>query len=101
MKKLKIYLADLVHIQQSNNYAVPLNIAYIATQVTERFGNNVITGLYKSPDHFIKALPDKPGVTADRRVEPAASFGSVLEEAIKEINSNEQCDNFILFIYLF
>ena len=41
MKKLKIFLADLVHNQHIDRYCVPLNIAYVAAWTKKKVGKAV------------------------------------------------------------
>ena len=54
-RKLKVYLADLIHTRHINNYCVPLNVGYIKARVQEQLGNAVETTIYKFPDNLIEA----------------------------------------------
>ena len=40
-KKLKIYLADLIHDHHIYNYSVPLNVGYITAMLNARLGKSV------------------------------------------------------------
>lgn len=64
MKKIKVFLADLVHNQHIYNYGVPLNIGYVAARVSEKVGNAVDMRLFKFPDVLIKSLKEMPDILA-------------------------------------
>jgi radical SAM superfamily enzyme YgiQ (UPF0313 family) len=64
MRKLKIFLADLVHSRRIYNYAVPLNIGYIAESIKVKFYKETDLSLFKFPDDLLKALKDKPDIVA-------------------------------------
>ena len=55
-KKLKIFLADLIHDRHIYNYSVPLNVGYITAMVNERLGKAVESKIYKFPDDLIAAI---------------------------------------------
>jgi putative methyltransferase len=59
-KKLIIYLADLVYQTVNTNFTVPLNIAYLAAQVHEKFANEVEIKLFKYPNELESALKEAP-----------------------------------------
>ncbi len=40
-RRLRIYLADLVHDYTPCNYVVPLNIGYLTAYLNEMFGRDV------------------------------------------------------------
>ena len=55
-KKLKIYLADLIHDRHVYNYSVPLNVGYIAAMVNKRLGKRIEIKIFKFPDDLIFAM---------------------------------------------
>ena len=58
--KFKIYLADLVYETIDTNFTVPLNIAYIAAYVHDKFANEVEIRLFKYPSELEIALSEAP-----------------------------------------
>lgn len=64
MKKLKVYLCDLVHNRHLYNYAVPLNIGCIGAMICKHFGSSVEVRLFKFADDLIKALNEPPDILA-------------------------------------
>ncbi|MBF0176153.1 MAG: B12-binding domain-containing radical SAM protein [Magnetococcales bacterium] len=64
---MKIYLADLVYDTIKTNYVVPLNIAYLAASLAERFESSVTIQLFKYPTDLERAMrqqaPDILGVS--------------------------------------
>lgn len=38
-------------------------------------------------------------VTVDKKIEPVTSFVPLLDQAVKDIRSSDECDNFILFVH--
>ena len=64
---MKIYLADLVYDSSSTNFVLPLNIAFIASNLKHKFGNNVDITLFKYPKELEKylktSMPDVLGVS--------------------------------------
>lgn len=64
MKKLKIYLCDLVHNRHLYNYAVPLNIGCIGAMICKHFGSSVEVRLFKFADDLINALNEPPDILA-------------------------------------
>jgi radical SAM superfamily enzyme YgiQ (UPF0313 family) len=59
-RKLKIYLADLIHDRHMYNYCAPLNVGYIAATVNQRLGQEVETQIFKFPDDLISAIKSSP-----------------------------------------
>ena len=59
-RKLKIYLADLIHDRHVYDYSVPLNVGYIAATVNQRLGKAVETQIFKHPDDLLTAMKSSP-----------------------------------------
>ncbi len=59
-KKIKIFLADLIHDRHIYNYSVPLNVGYITALVNKRLGKEIETKIYKFPDDLISAMKSSP-----------------------------------------
>ena len=59
-KKLRNYLADLIHDRHLYNYYVPLNVGYIAANINKRFGDLVETKILKFPDDLISKMKSSP-----------------------------------------
>ncbi len=57
---LKIYLGDLVYDTFNTNYVIPLNIAYIAAYVKEKYTSDVDIVLFKYPQELEKAIKFAP-----------------------------------------
>ena len=57
---MKIYLADLVYDTVETNYAIPLNIGFIAAYLKEQFKEKVEIKLFKYPKKLEKAINDSP-----------------------------------------
>ncbi|MBF0141779.1 MAG: radical SAM protein [Magnetococcales bacterium] len=57
---MKIYLADLVYDTIQTNIVVPLNIAYIAAALSQRFPEDVEIKLFKFPSLLEKAIKESP-----------------------------------------
>ena len=55
-RKLKVFLADLIHTRHTNNYCVPLNVGYISARLNQRVGDAVESTIYKFPDNLIEDL---------------------------------------------
>lgn len=55
-RKLKIYLADLIHDRHLYNYSVPLNVGYITALVNKRLGKSIETQIFKFPDDLISSM---------------------------------------------
>ena len=60
IKKIRIYLADLVYETIDSTFTVPLNIAYIAANVHAKFANEVEIRLFKFPKELEIALKEAP-----------------------------------------
>lgn len=57
---LKIYLGDLVYDTFNTNYVIPLNIAYIAAYIKEKYTSDVDIALFKYPQDLEKAIKLTP-----------------------------------------
>ena len=57
---LKIYLGDLVYDTINTNYVVPLNVAYIAAYVKQRYPGEVDITIFKYPKDLENALRTNP-----------------------------------------
>jgi len=57
---LTIYLADLVYDTIKINYSVPLNVAYLAAHLKEKFSDNVNISLFKFPTVLEQAIRENP-----------------------------------------
>ena len=55
-RKLRIYLADLIHDRHVYNYSVPLNVGYITALVNKRLGKSIETQIFKFPDDLISSM---------------------------------------------
>ncbi len=57
MKKLTIYLGDLVHdFEETGNFVVPLNIGTIAAHLNNIFKKEIEITLFKSPNQLIDKI---------------------------------------------
>ena len=59
-RKLKIYLADLIHDRHIYNYSVPLNVGYVASELNRRVGKSVEVQIHKFPDDLISSMKLAP-----------------------------------------
>ena len=57
---LKIYLGDLVYDTIGTNYVVPLNVAYLAACVKEKYQDEVDITIFKYPRNLEQALRKAP-----------------------------------------
>ena len=57
---LKIYLGDLVYDTITTNYVVPLNVAYVAAHIKEKYPGEVDIAIFKYPKDLEKALRNNP-----------------------------------------
>lgn len=57
---LKIYLGDLIYDTFSTNYVIPLNIAYIAAYIKERYPSDIDVVIFKYPKELEKAIKSSP-----------------------------------------
>lgn len=67
-KKIRIYLADLVHnYLGGGSYMFPLNVGFVASYAKKVFGNAIDIEIFKYPDHLIgrmkEAAPDILGLS--------------------------------------
>jgi radical SAM superfamily enzyme YgiQ (UPF0313 family) len=62
MTALRIFLADLSHINEVNrhNLYVPLNIGFVAAYLKKRFGAEVEVSLYKDPARLLSQVKERP-----------------------------------------
>ncbi len=62
MKKLRIYLADLIHTGMgvASSDAFPLNIGLVASYALKNFGSEVEILLFKHPEDLLQAMRDSP-----------------------------------------
>jgi radical SAM superfamily enzyme YgiQ (UPF0313 family) len=61
MKKIKVYLADLVHnYLGGGSYMFPLNVGFVASYARKVFGNDIDVEIFKYPDHLINRLKENP-----------------------------------------
>lgn len=86
MRKLRIYLADLIHNRHMYNYCVPLNIGYIAARLKQRFGKITEASLYKFPDNLISALKNPPDILALSNYDWNVNLNRALIKITKDIN---------------
>ena len=86
-KKLKIYLADLIHDRHIYNYSVPLNVGYITAMVNKKLGNAVETKIFKFPDDLISSMKSsKADVLALSNYDWNVNLNKALIKIAKEIN---------------
>ncbi|MHA1567261.1 MAG: B12-binding domain-containing radical SAM protein, partial [Alphaproteobacteria bacterium] len=62
-KKLRIYLADLVHDYRPNHFCTPLGIGFVAEYLRAAFPGEVELRLFKSPERLLSAVGE--GVPPD------------------------------------
>jgi radical SAM superfamily enzyme YgiQ (UPF0313 family) len=84
--KLNIVLGDLVHDRHIYNYAVPLNIAYVAQQTKQVVGESVSMRLFKFPDELIASLQEKPAVLALSNYDWNVNLNRAVISLAREIN---------------
>ena len=86
-KKLKIYLADLIHDRHIYNYYVPLNVGYITATVNQRFGKEVEAKIFKFPDELISTMKSSPpDILALSNYDWNVNLNIALIKLAKEIN---------------
>jgi len=86
-RKLRIYLADLIHDRHIYNYSVPLNVGYITALLNKRMGKAVETKIFKFPDNLIstmKSLP--PDILALSNYDWNVNLNLALTKIGREIN---------------
>lgn len=86
MKKIRIFLADLIHNRHINNYCVPLNIGFVSARLNQRVGKAVETKLYKFPDDLIEALKNSPDILALSNYDWNVNLNRAVIKMAKEIN---------------
>ena len=87
-KKLKIYLADLIHDRHIYNYSVPLNVGYIAAMVNKRWGKEVETKIFKFPDDLISTMKSSsPDILALSNYDWNVNLNEAIIKIGREINS--------------
>ena len=60
-RKLKIFLADLIHdYLPGGNYVVPLNIGYMTAYLRSQFGSELDIRMFKQPSQLLAALNEHP-----------------------------------------
>ena len=59
-RKLKIFLADLIHDRHIYNYSVPLNVGYITAMANKELGKEIETKIFKFPDNLINEIKASP-----------------------------------------
>ena len=57
---MKIYLGDLVYDTITTNYVVPLNVAYVAAHIKEKYRGEVDIAIFKYPKDLEQALRNSP-----------------------------------------
>ena len=86
-KKLKIYLADLIHDRHVYNYSVPLNVGYIAAMVNKRLGKRIEIKIFKFPDDLIFAMKSSsPDILALSNYDWNVNLNTALIKIGREIN---------------
>jgi radical SAM superfamily enzyme YgiQ (UPF0313 family) len=84
--KFNIILGDLVHNRHIYNYAVPLNIAYVAERTKQVVGESVSMRLFKFPDELIASLQEKPAVLALSNYDWNVNLNRTVISLAREIN---------------
>lgn len=86
-KKLKIFLADLIHDRHIYNYSVPLNVGYITAMVNKKLGHAVETKIFKFPDNLIEAMKSsKPDILALSNYDWNVNLNKAIIKIAQEIN---------------
>ena len=86
-RKLKIYLADLMHDRHIYHYSVPLNVGYITATVNQRLGKAVETQIFKHPDDLLAAMKSSPpDILALSNYDWNVNLNRALVKLAKEIN---------------
>lgn len=88
MRKLRIYLADLIHNRHIYNYAVPLNIAYITARLKQRVKNEVDISIFKFPDDLISALSYPPDIIALSNYDWNVNLNRTIISLVKNMSPN-------------
>ena len=86
-KKLKIYLADLIHDRHIYNYSVPLNVGYVASELNRRVGKSVEVQIHKFPDDLISSMKlAPPDILGLSNYDWNVNLNKALIKIAKEIN---------------
>ncbi len=86
--RLNIILGDLIHNRHIYNYAVPLNIAYVAERTKQVVGESVSMQLFKFPDELIASLQERPAVLALSNYDWNVNLNRAVISLAREINPN-------------
>ena len=87
-KKLRIYLADLIHDRHIYNYSVPLNVGYIAAMVNKQWGKEVETKIFKFPDDLISTMKSSsPDILALSNYDWNVNLNEAIIKIGREINT--------------
>ena len=86
-RKLRIYLADLIHDRHVYNYSVPLNVGYITALVNKRLGKSIETQIFKFPDDLISSMKSAaPDILALSNYDWNVNLNRALIKIGREIN---------------
>lgn len=86
---LKIYLCDLIYDTIKTNYVVPLNVAYIATYVKEKYPNDVDISIFKYPKELERALrKSHPDIIGFSHYSWNSRLDIFFVEMVKRLNPN-------------
>ena len=89
IRKLNVFLADLIHTRHINNYCVPLNVGYIAARLKQQVGDAVETTIFKFPDNLIEALKTSPpDVLGLSNYDWNYSLNKAVIQLVREVNPN-------------
>jgi len=89
MAKLKILLGDLIHSQYINNYAVPLNVGFIAERAKQLFGNEIDVKIFKFPEEMIDSIRnDNPDIVGLSNYDWNVNLNKTIFSITKENNPN-------------
>ena len=55
-RRLKVYLADLVYDTVKTNHVVPLNVAYIAAYIKNKYANDIDITIFKYPKELEESI---------------------------------------------
>lgn len=59
-RPLKVYLADLVYDTVKTNHVVPLNVAYIAAYVKDKYADDIDITIFKYPKELEESINNSP-----------------------------------------
>jgi len=88
-KKVRIYLADLVHnFLGGGSYMFPLNIGFLASYAKKVFGNEVDIELFKYPGELIKRLKiDPPHILGLSNYSWSANLNNEVSKLAKSVDN--------------